>query len=60
MTDNAGKTSILARMHLNEMRPTVPTIGFTVETIVIDRIQFTVWDVGGQVSTFRNLIELNN
>ncbi|CAF1312131.1 unnamed protein product [Rotaria magnacalcarata] len=46
--DNAGKTSILSRLHLNEMRSTVPTIGFTVESVTLDRVQFTVWDVGGQ------------
>ncbi|CAF5102773.1 unnamed protein product, partial [Rotaria sp. Silwood1] len=28
---------------------TVPTVGFTVETIILDRVHFTVWDVGGQV-----------
>jgi hypothetical protein len=28
----------------------VPTVGFTVETVMLERIHFTVWDVGGQVS----------
>ncbi|CAF1353331.1 unnamed protein product [Rotaria sordida] len=46
--DNAGKTSILSRLRLQEFRPTVPTVGFTVETIISDHIHFTVWDVGGQ------------
>ncbi|CAF1099112.1 unnamed protein product [Adineta ricciae] len=46
--DNAGKTSILARLRLHEFRSTVPTVGFTVETIISKRVQFTVWDVGGQ------------
>ncbi len=48
--DNAGKTSILSRLRLQEFRPTVPTVGFTVETVISERVQFTVWDVGGQVS----------
>lgn len=47
--DNAGKTSILNRLRLHEHHSTVPTVGFAVETIVADRVQFTVWDVGGQV-----------
>ncbi|CAF0988704.1 unnamed protein product [Rotaria sp. Silwood1] len=46
--DNAGKTSILSRIRLQEFHSTVPTVGFTVETIILDRVHFTVWDVGGQ------------
>lgn len=52
--DNAGKTSILTRLRLREHHPTVPTVGFTVETVKSDRVQFTVWDVGGQVNV-RNI-----
>ncbi|CAF1103763.1 unnamed protein product [Adineta steineri] len=46
--DNAGKTSILSRLRLQEFRSTVPTVGFAVETVILDRVHFTVWDVGGQ------------
>ena len=31
--DNAGKTTILYRLHLGEVEPTVPTVGFNVETV---------------------------
>ncbi|UJR14148.1 hypothetical protein I4U23_001142 [Adineta vaga] len=46
--DNAGKTSILSRLRLHEFRSTLPTVGFTVETVISERVHFTVWDVGGQ------------
>lgn len=31
--DNAGKTTILNKLHLNEVVQTIPTIGFNVETV---------------------------
>ncbi|CAF2555625.1 unnamed protein product [Rotaria sp. Silwood2] len=46
--DNAGKTSVLSHLRLQEFRSTMPTIGFTVETIILENVHFTVWDVGGQ------------
>ncbi len=47
--DNAGKTTILYKVKLNENVSTIPTIGFNVETVSPCRgISFTVWDVGGQ------------
>ncbi|KAK8809514.1 hypothetical protein WA158_000457 [Blastocystis sp. Blastoise] len=48
--DNAGKTTILYRVQLNEAVSTVPTIGFNVETIKYKNLTFQVWDLGGQTS----------
>ena len=48
--DNAGKTTILYRLQLNEPIATVPTIGFNVETIKYNNLTFQVWDLGGQTS----------
>jgi ADP-ribosylation factor protein 1 len=31
--DSVGKTTILYKMHLNQTLPTLPTIGFNVETL---------------------------
>ena len=47
--DAAGKTTILYKLKLNEVISTVPTIGFNVETVQYKNIDFTVWDIGGQV-----------
>ncbi len=52
--DNAGKTTILHQMKFNECVPTMPTIGFGVETIEFKGLKLTVWDIGGQ-TTIRNL-----
>eukprot|EP01084_Bolivina_argentea_P055834 102297_1 len=46
--DFAGKTTILYKLKLGEMGTTIPTIGFSVETVQYKNIVFTVWDVGGQ------------
>ena len=46
--DNAGKTTILYRLKLEEVVSTVPTLGFNVETVTYKNISFTVWDIGGQ------------
>lgn len=46
--DNAGKTTILYRLKLQEVVSTVPTLGFNVETVNYKNISFTVWDIGGQ------------
>lgn len=46
--DGAGKTTILYKLKLGDVVPTVPTIGFNVETIQHGQVTFTVWDVGGQ------------
>ncbi|KAG2077237.1 ADP-ribosylation factor [Suillus decipiens] len=46
--DAAGKTTILYKLKLGEVVTTIPTIGFNVETVAYKKLQFTVWDVGGQ------------
>ena len=46
--DSAGKTTILYQLKLNELRHTIPTIGFTVETIKYKNLDLTIWDIGGQ------------
>jgi len=48
--DNAGKTTILYRLQVDEPVTTVPTIGFNVETLRYKNIKFQVWDLGGQTS----------
>jgi hypothetical protein len=34
---------------MQESVQTVPTVGFAVETVTVEHVNFTVWDVGGQV-----------
>jgi ADP-ribosylation factor protein 1 len=46
--DNAGKTTLLYKLKLNEMVTTIPTIGFNVESVSYKNVNFTIWDVGGQ------------
>jgi len=46
--DAAGKTTILYQLKLGEVVTTIPTIGFNVETVEYKKVNFTVWDVGGQ------------
>lgn len=46
--DAAGKTTVLYKLHIGEVLSTVPTIGFNVEKVQYKKVQFTVWDVGGQ------------
>ncbi|BFZ53533.1 Arf GTPase arl1 [Savitreella phatthalungensis] len=48
--DGAGKTTILYRLSIGEVVDTVPTIGFNVETVTYQNLQFNVWDLGGQSS----------
>ena len=48
--DNAGKTTILYRLQVDEPITTTPTIGFNVETMQYKNIKFQVWDLGGQTS----------
>ena len=52
--DNAGKTTVLYQMKLNENVHSVPTIGFNVEEVNYKGLKFTVWDIGGQ-SKLRDL-----
>mmetsp|Transcript_20373 Transcript_20373/g.36241 ORF Transcript_20373/g.36241 Transcript_20373/m.36241 type:complete len:179 (-) Transcript_20373:81-617(-) len=46
--DSAGKTTVLYQLKLSESVTTIPTIGFNVETVEYNNVNFTVWDVGGQ------------
>lgn len=46
--DAAGKTTILYKLKLGEVVTTIPTIGFNVETVNYKKLNFTVWDVGGE------------
>jgi len=47
--DSAGKTTILYKMHLDQVLPTLPTIGFNVETLEpVEGLRLHVWDIGGQ------------
>ena len=48
--DNAGKTTILYRLQVDEPVTTVPTIGFNVEMVKHKNLTFQVWDLGGQSS----------
>jgi tripartite motif-containing protein 23 len=45
--DNAGKTAILFKLKQDEFMPTIPTIGFNVETVEHSHAKLTFWDVGG-------------
>ncbi len=46
--DNAGKSTILYRLHLGEVIKTNPTVGSNVEEVVHRNVRFNVWDLGGQ------------
>eukprot|EP01088_Endostelium_zonatum_P010950 TRINITY_DN2465_c0_g2_i1.p1 TRINITY_DN2465_c0_g2~~TRINITY_DN2465_c0_g2_i1.p1 ORF type:complete len:162 (+),score=34.22 TRINITY_DN2465_c0_g2_i1:117-602(+) len=46
--DAAGKTSVLYKLKLGEHISTIPTIGFNVEKVQYKKLNFTIWDVGGQ------------
>jgi len=48
--DNAGKTTILYRLKVDQVVSTTPTIGFNVESVQYKNILFQVWDLGGQSS----------
>jgi ADP-ribosylation factor protein 1 len=47
--DCAGKTTLLYKMKIDDVITTIPTLGNNVETIRHNRINFTVWDLGGQI-----------
>mmetsp|Transcript_34179 Transcript_34179/g.43127 ORF Transcript_34179/g.43127 Transcript_34179/m.43127 type:complete len:181 (+) Transcript_34179:174-716(+) len=46
--DAAGKTTILYKLNLGDTIHTIPTIGFNVEKIRYKKLEFNVWDIGGQ------------
>lgn len=48
--ENAGKTTILYRLHLGELVKTVPTIGSNIEQVKYENLQFEIWDLAGQAN----------
>ncbi|CAD8183558.1 unnamed protein product [Paramecium octaurelia] len=46
--DKSGKTTILYKLHSNELIQTAPTMGFNVETLTYKNLKFQAWDLGGQ------------
>ncbi|KAL6071175.1 ADP-ribosylation factor-like protein 5 [Balamuthia mandrillaris] len=46
--NNAGKTTTLYKLLLDEVVATAPTIGSNVEEIMYKNIKFVMWDIGGQ------------
>ena len=45
---NAGNTTILYKLALNEVVVTQPTIGSNVEEVTHENVRLQVWDLGGQ------------
>jgi len=54
--DCAGKTTMLHQMKQHEVVPTVPTIGFNVETVQFRKMNFNVLDVGSRNSKIQRLV----
>ncbi|EET00484.1 ADP-ribosylation factor(Arf)/Arf-like (Arl) small GTPase [Giardia duodenalis] len=52
--DAAGKTTILHQMAYGMTVETIPTMGFTLQTVKKGKLELDVWDIGGQ-SEFRNI-----
>ncbi|CAO3597069.1 unnamed protein product [Absidia cylindrospora] len=48
--DNAGKTTLLYKLLMDQVVTTTPTIGSNVEEIQYKNIKFMMWDIGGQES----------
>ncbi|CAN0018719.1 unnamed protein product [Ascophyllum nodosum] len=46
--DGAGKTSLLYKLHLEEVVHTIPTVGFNVERVEYRKMEMIIWDIGGQ------------
>lgn len=44
----SGRTTALYRLKLGEVVTTIPTIGFNVESLDVDGVDFTMWEVGGR------------
>jgi hypothetical protein len=56
--DNAGKTTILYKLHLGDVVATHPTIGSNVEQVTRNNIKITVWDIG-KITIYLFLVFLN-
>ncbi|XP_069618084.1 ADP-ribosylation factor-like protein 3 isoform X1 [Ranitomeya imitator] len=46
--DNAGKTTILTRLALEEVSNITPTQGFNIKSVQSQSLKLSVWDIGGQ------------
>lgn len=47
--DGAGKTTVLYNLQFGEeIENTVPTLGFNVENLQVNKAKFKAWDLGGQ------------
>ncbi|KAM4677298.1 ADP-ribosylation factor-like protein 3 [Discoglossus pictus] len=46
--DNAGKTTILTRLALEEISCITPTQGFNIKSVQAQGLKLTIWDIGGQ------------
>eukprot|EP01055_Gregarina_sp_Pseudo9_P002601 Gregarina_sp_Pseudo_9__2600@NODE_2861_length_848_cov_4_195303_g2618_i0_p1_GENE_NODE_2861_length_848_cov_4_195303_g2618_i0NODE_2861_length_848_cov_4_195303_g2618_i0_p1_ORF_typecomplete_len245_score20_44Arf/PF00025_21/1_8e51Ras/PF00071_22/1_6e13Roc/PF08477_13/1_4e10Gtr1_RagA/PF04670_12/2_7e10SRPRB/PF09439_10/8_5e10Galpha/PF00503_20/11Galpha/PF00503_20/6_9e07MMR_HSR1/PF01926_23/4_7e06FeoB_N/PF02421_18/0_00034GTP_EFTU/PF00009_27/0_004MnmE_helical/PF12631_7/0_014RsgA_GTPase/PF03193_16/0_92RsgA_GTPase len=46
--DNAGKSSVVAKLFNQDSRAVAPTVGFQISTMRIHRVSVDFWDVGGQ------------
>ncbi len=57
--ENAGKTTVLYKLLLNDVVQTSPTIGSNVEEIKYKNITFHMWDLGGQESLRNNWFVYN-
>lgn len=47
--DNAGKTTMVSRILLGRVVPTLPSCGFQAQTLKHRHTKFMLWDVGGQL-----------
>lgn len=45
--DGSGKTTIMYQLKLGELVNSLPTIGFNVEPVTIDKQKLAIWDLGG-------------
>ena len=54
--DNAGKTTILYKLYLDEIVSTIPTVVLNIETITYKDSKWHVWDLGGQLSIHKHLL----
>ena len=46
--DSTLTPDVIDRLHLGDVEPTVPTVGFNVEQVTFNNLKMQVWDLGGQ------------
>ncbi|PGH10537.1 hypothetical protein AJ80_07482 [Polytolypa hystricis UAMH7299] len=56
--DSCGKTTLLYRLKANKFAVTIPTIGFNVETIQRQGVDFTLLDIGGGCSSLARMTHI--